>query len=160
MTESLRVTLLRHAHAHPPELGQPDSARPLSPTGEAEADAAAEWLAARDRPTRVLVSPAARTRQTLERVLGRLGFVDCREVDGIYEASPGTLMALIDEHRDAGHLMLVGHNPGLESVVALLSTGQSSSHRGMPPAGIAELELAADAPVEPGNARLVAFWWP
>lgn len=160
MTDTFRVTLLRHAHAHPAGTGQSDAERALSPTGEAEADAAAEWLLARPRPQRVLVSPAARTRQTLQRVLAKLGFVDSREAPGIYEASPGTLMELIDEHRDAGHLLLVGHNPGLESLVALLATGQSGDHRGMPPAGIAELELPAGAAVEPGSARLVAFWWP
>lgn len=160
MSQPFRVTLLRHAHANPASAGEADAARALSPTGEAEADAAAEWLAGRDLPQRVLVSPAVRTRQTLERVLDRIGFVDTRDAPEIYEASPGTLLSLIDEHRDAGHLMLVGHNPGFESVVALLNTGRSGDYRGMPPAGIAELELPAGAPVEPGQARLVAFWWP
>ena len=160
MTEPFRLTLLRHAHADPAASGETDAERRLSSTGEAEADAAAVWLAGRGRPQRALVSPATRTRQTLQRVLDRLGFVDTREASGIYEASPGSLLALIDEHRDAGHLLLVGHNPGLESVVALLATGQSGDRRGMPPAGIAELELPAGAAVEPGCARLVAFWWP
>lgn len=160
MTQPLRVTLLRHAHAESAAPGQADALRPLSTTGEAEADAAAQWLAGRGTPARVLCSPAVRTRQTLARVLDRLGFVDTREEASIYEASPGALMALIEQHRDAGSLLLVGHNPGFEAVVALLSTGQSGDHRGMPPAGIAELELPPEGPVEPGSARLVAFWWP
>ncbi|MCK7592334.1 SixA phosphatase family protein [Pseudomarimonas salicorniae] len=160
MSQPLRVTLLRHAHAEPALSGQSDLERPLSSTGEAEADDAAVWLAARGAPARVLCSPAARARQTLSRVLDKLGFVDTREEAEIYEASPGTLMALIERHRDAGSLLLVGHNPGFESVVALLATGQSGDHRGMPPAGIAELELPDGGPVEPGCARMVAFWWP
>lgn len=160
MTEPLRLTLLRHAHADSAAPGQSDMQRPLSATGEAEADAAAAWLAERGNPARVLCSPAQRTRQTLSRVLDALGFIDTREEPDIYEAAPGTLMALIERHRDAGSLLLVGHNPGLESVVALLATGQSGDHRGMPPAGIAELELPAEGPIEPGCARLVAFWWP
>lgn len=160
MSQPLRVTLLRHAHAEPARPGQADIERPLSTSGEAEAEAAAAWLAERGAPARVLCSPAQRTRQTLARVLDRLGFVDTREEASIYEASPGALMALIEQHRDAGSLLLVGHNPGFESVVALLSTGQSGDYRGMPPAGVAELELPDATPVEPGCARLVAFWWP
>ena len=160
MSQPLRVILLRHAHAESAQPGQADIERPLSATGEAEAEAAASWLAARGAPARALCSPAQRTRQTLARVLDKLGFVDTREEAEIYEASPGTLAALIERHRDAGSLLLVGHNPGFESLVALLATGQSGDHRGMPPAGIAELELPDGVPVEPGSARLVAFWWP
>ncbi len=160
MTQPLRVTLLRHAHAEPASPGQADIERPLSATGEAEAESAAVWLAGRGAPARVLCSPAERTRQTLSRVLDKVGFIDTREEADIYEAAPGTLMALIERHRDAGSLLMVGHNPGFESVVALLATGQSGDHRGMPPAGIVELELPAEGPVEPGCARMVAFWWP
>lgn len=160
MSAPICLTLLRHAHAEPAGFGQDDLQRNLSAQGEAEAEAAARWLAARPRPQRVLCSPAARTRQTLQRVLDRIGYLEVREEPAIYEASPGELLELIDGHRDAGRLWLVGHNPGFESVVALLVTGQSGDHRGMPPAGIAELELPAEASIEPGAARLTAFWSP
>lgn len=160
MTEALRVTLLRHAHALPAARGQDDLMRSLSQEGEAEADAAAAWLVQHPRPTRVLCSPATRTRQTCARVLGQLGFVDQREEMAIYEATPGQLLDLIERHRDAGDLLMIGHNPGFESAVALLTTGQSGDHRGMPPGGIAVLELPGDAPIEPGSAKLVAFWSP
>ncbi|MCB1553801.1 MAG: histidine phosphatase family protein [Xanthomonadales bacterium] len=160
MTDSLRITLLRHAHALPAAIGQDDLVRSLSPEGEAEADSAAQWLAGHAAPARVLCSPATRTRQTCARVLDRLGFVDQREEMAIYEATPGQLIDLIERHRDAGHLMMIGHNPGFESLVALLATGQSGDHRGMPPAGIAVLELPGEQPIEPGTARLVAFWSP
>ncbi|MGN6513479.1 MAG: SixA phosphatase family protein, partial [Lysobacteraceae bacterium] len=33
-------------------------------------------------------------------------------------------------------------------------------YRGMPPGGIAVLTLPAQAAIEPGVARLTAFWWP
>ena len=70
-------------------------------------------------PTRVLCSPAARASQTLT-ALGALGCDDVREEASIYEADPGTLAALADTHRDAERLMIVGHNPGLEQLAALL----------------------------------------
>lgn len=160
MNDVLRITLLRHAHALPATPGQADAERALSPQGEAEADGAADWLAQRPKPKRVLCSPAIRTQQTLSRVMARYGFIDTRTEPSIYEASPGDLFELIERHQDAGHLLLVGHNPGFESLVALLSTGQSGDYRGMPPAGIAELEIPLGNALEPGAAKLTAFWWP
>ena len=53
----------------------------------------------------------------------------------------------------------MGHNPGLETLVALLATGQSGDFRGMPPAGVAWFELAGGA-LEPGAGTLKAFWSP
>ncbi|MFN3965146.1 SixA phosphatase family protein [Silanimonas lenta] len=155
------LILLRHAHAEPAQPGQADAERPLSLRGQAEAEAAARWLAGEGlRPVRVLCSPARRTRETLERVLSVLGYVDVRYEPRIYEAVPGTLMALVEEHAEAGRLLMVGHNPGFEQVAALLHSGQSSDFRGMPTAGIAVLALPAEGPVEPGIGRLTRFWWP
>jgi len=155
------LILLRHAHAEPAAPGQADVDRPLSPEGLAEAEAAGRWLAEHGlMPDRVLCSPARRTRETLEAVLGVAGFVEQRLEDGIYEATPGALAALADAHRDVERLMLVGHNPGLERLLALLHSGQSGDYRGMPPGSVAVLELPAEAEVEPGIARLSSFWWP
>ena len=155
------LILLRHAHAEPAAPGQADPARPLSPEGLAEAEAAGRWLAEHDLvPDCVLCSPARRTRETLEAVLAAVGYVEQRLAPEIYEATPGALAALADAHRDAERLLIVGHNPGMERLVALLHSGQSGDYRGMPPGAIAVLALPAHAPVEPGAARLSAFWWP
>ena len=93
-------------------------------------------------------------------VLGTIGYVEQRLDDAIYDATPGTLAALADSHREAERLLLVGHNPGLEQLVALMHSGQSGDYRGMPPGAIAVLALPADAAIEPGIATLSAFWWP
>lgn len=155
------LILLRHAHAEPAVPGQDDLDRPLSPEGLAEAEAAGRWLAEHGLvPDCVLCSPARRTRETLEAVLGRVGYVDQRLEPSIYEASPGTLAALADSHCEVGRLLVVGHNPGLEQLAALMHSGQSGDYRGMPPGGIAVLTLPAQAAIEPGVARLTAFWWP
>ena len=109
------LILLRHAHAVPAGAGQADLDRPLSPEGLAEAEAAGRWI--KDNgwvPDCVLCSPSRRTRETLEAVLGEVGYIDQRIEPSIYEATPGGLIALADAHRDVGRLMLVGHNPGLE----------------------------------------------
>ena len=155
------LILLRHAHAEPGAAGQADFDRPLSSQGLAEAEAAGRWLADQGLvPDRVLCSPARRTRETLVAALGELGCTDVREEAAIYEASPGTLIALADTHRDARRLLLVGHNPGLEQLAALLHSGQSGDYRGMPTAAVAVLTLPTEAAIEPGAARLSAFWWP
>ncbi len=163
MSEHDWLVLLRHAHAEPATPGQDDIERVLSVLGEAETDAAAAFLGAlHELPPieRVLCSPAQRTRQTAERVLARLGYVDTRIEPRIYEASPGDLLDVLDVHSDCAVRMLVGHNPGLEHLVALLSTGRSGGYRGMPPASIALLRLQRGAALEPGSAELVAFWSP
>ena len=154
------LILLRHAHAEPPAPGQAEAQRPLSAVGLAEAAAAGQWLREHGlSPSRVLCSPAVRASQTLA-ALGTLGCEDVREDASIYEAHPGTLAALADTHRDADRLLIVGHNPGLEQLAALLHSGQTGDYRGMPPCGIAVLTLPAEAAIEPGVAQLSHFWWP
>ncbi|MFN8902947.1 MAG: SixA phosphatase family protein, partial [Lysobacteraceae bacterium] len=95
------LILLRHAHAEPAAPGQADADRALSLRGQAEAEAAARWLKSEGLlPARVLCSPARRTRETLARVLEVLGYSDVRYEPRIYDALPGTLMAVLDEHVD------------------------------------------------------------
>ncbi|HOZ23349.1 MAG TPA: histidine phosphatase family protein [Thermomonas sp.] len=154
------LILLRHAHAESATAGQDDIARPLSATGLAEARAAGDWLREHGlRPDRVLCSTATRTRDTLA-ALGDIGGAEVHEDAAIYDASPGTLVALADANRDAERLLLVGHNPGLEQLAALVHSGQTGDYRGMPPGGIAVLRLPMDVNIEPGIATLTQFWWP
>lgn len=155
------LILLRHAHAESAGTGQDDIDRPLSRQGLAEAEAAGKWLKAHNLlPDRILCSSARRARETLEQVLQITGFVEQRQEPRIYDATPGTLMQVADEHRECPRLMLVGHNPGLEQLVALLSSGQSGDFRGMPAAGLVVLQIPSDAEFEPGIASLEHFWWP
>jgi phosphohistidine phosphatase SixA len=150
------VILLRHAHAEKQAPGQSDADRELSERGVAEAQGAGKWLRKQDLShLTILCSPSVRARQTLEHALGK---VDAALEPRIYEATAGDLDALIDEHEDAQRLLLVGHNPGFETLVALLATGQSGDFRGMPPGGIAWFEL--DGAAEPGAGKLKAFWSP
>jgi len=155
------LILLRHAHAEPATPGQADLDRPLSPVGLAEAEAAGKWMKENNLlPDCVLCSPSRRTRETLEAVLAAIGYVEKRLEDRIYEATPGTLAALVDERRDLDRVLIVGHNPGLERLVALMTKGTSSDYRGMPPAAVAVLGFPREAAIEPGVASLNAFWWP
>lgn len=155
------LILLRHAHAESAGAGQDDIDRPLSRQGLAEAEAAGAWLKAHNQlPDRIICSSARRARETLEQVLQVTGFIEQRQEPRIYDATPGTLMQVADEHIECSRLMLVGHNPGLEQLVALLTSGQSGDFRGMPAAGLVVLHIPAQADFEPGIASMEHFWWP
>ena len=105
------LILLRHAHAEPASTGQADFDRPLSPRGLAEAEAAGAWLAEQSLlPDRVLCSPARRTRETLECVFDRIGYTEMRLEETIYEATPGTLAALLESEGLAGRRIAVEVN--------------------------------------------------
>ncbi|GAB1594893.1 SixA phosphatase family protein [Lysobacter claricitrinus] len=155
------LILLRHAHAEAPQPGQADADRPLSAEGHAAAEAVGRWLVEHGEvPDVVLLSPTARTRETLEGVMRATGYVDQRIEPGIYEATPGQLIEIADRYRDTRRVMLVGHNPGLEQLAALMESGQTGDYRGVPPAGVVVLSMPVDAALEPGVAGVTQFWWP
>jgi len=117
---------------------------------------AGEWLASHGiKYDRILCSPAARTRETAALALGQ---VEPSYETSIYDATPGDLYDLLDKQSDVERVVLVGHNPGIEQLVAFLVEGRSEDYRGMPPGGMARLVF--DGPLEPGKAKLETFWSP
>jgi phosphohistidine phosphatase len=159
MTERNWV-LLRHGKAEGQSASGRDIDRVLSSEGVSEVEAAAQWLQERvnGRGVRLVTSPAARAEGTARIIAEALG-TDVRRVDDVYEATPGALMSVLNDAGDAGITVLVGHNPGIEQAVALLSEGRTDDYRGVPTAAIAWFDVP-DGLVEPGSARLAAFWSP
>lgn len=155
------LLLLRHAEAMPADPNGRDSERPLSARGAAQAHAAGEWLAVHGaEPDAVLCSPARRARATADGVGERLHLPQPLLLPGVYEATPGELLTLIEAHAPAARrVLLVGHNPGLEQLLALLIEGRSAGGRGMAPAALAWIEVADDT-LEPGHGRLRQLWSP
>lgn len=153
------LILLRHAETMASAADGSDCARPLTPRGESEAKAAGHWLHEHGaHPDRVLCSPAQRAMMTATEALAALGAGTPQYMPEVYDATPGSLITLLDAHADGQQVLLIGHNPSLERLVALLVEGRSQECRGMPPAAIAWLQL--DDSLEPGSARLHAFWSP
>lgn len=154
------LILLRHAHAVESAPSGRDFDRSLSPRGWSQAEAAAEWLAGRVAAPRVLCSPARRTHETLQPLLARWRDLDVSYDSRIYEASAADLLSVLDDGWSAdAPTLLIGHNPGLETLLALLLSGSTSDFRGMSTAAVARLSLQAQV-LEPGVARLEAFWSP
>jgi phosphohistidine phosphatase SixA len=115
---------MRHAHAESPGYGGEDFDRPLSAQGLADSAAAArEMRAAGLVPSRIIASPARRTRQTAETVAGELGLPDSalQFVDALYNASIATLWSELQRASGDGLLLLVAHNPGISALARQLS---------------------------------------
>lgn len=159
MPNMRHIILIRHAAAEASSHTDADSDRKLTELGQKQAQTAARWLADHlQESPRILCSTAERTRETAAALLGVYPKANVHYVAEIYEATPAALMAVLDKDHHSP-LVLVGHNPGLESVLALLCTGQSSAVRGMSTGAIAWL-TAPQGAVAPGCAELKQFWTP
>ncbi|MDH4390261.1 MAG: phosphohistidine phosphatase SixA [Aquabacterium sp.] len=122
------LILWRHAEARELPQDMPfdaaaDLARPLTPRGDKQAQRMAEWLN-RFLPetTRVLVSPALRTRQTAE-ALGR----KMRTVDSLAPGATHTQALAAARWPDSREpVLLVGHQPMLGQLAAYLMGGAAT----------------------------------
>jgi phosphohistidine phosphatase len=116
-----RLTLVRHAHAKVEVGPVRDFERPLSRRGKAEAKStAAQLLAAERVPDLLITSPATRTLQTAEILAQALQLPErhVRRDEALYLAEPDAILKAIHATGPRiGHLMIVGHNPGI-SVIA------------------------------------------
>jgi len=115
--------ILRHAKSGHDEP-VPDKARTLTSRGRK--DAARMGALARDRnllPDRMLCSTATRARETLEIFAEGAGLTAAREfLDELYLAEPDAIVATIRRHASSSErVLVVGHNPGLEALVAYLT---------------------------------------
>ena len=115
------LILWRHAEAEP---GEPDLGRRLTSKGLKQAERIAAWLEPRlPDTTRILVSPAARAQQTAL-ALGR----KFRTVDEIAPgASAASLLAAAGWPDAREPVLVVGHQPTLGEVAAMLLAGDAGS---------------------------------
>jgi phosphohistidine phosphatase len=136
--------VLRHGQAIPESQTDSDHARDLTPRGAAEARRAAESLLERSkRPSLILSSSATRARQTAEACVEVLtGRAELSVLDGLYLAEPNSYLAALGlrgEPHDA--VMVVGHNPGLEALIYVLT--RCSEH--LATASLVEITLPISA---------------
>jgi phosphohistidine phosphatase len=113
----VELILWRHAEA---EEGFPDSSRKLTVKGKKQAQLMAEWLRPRlPKDTRVIVSPATRTQQTAAALTNQF--------ETVKDIGPGApskaVLAAADWPEASGTVLVVGHQPTLGEVAALLMSG-------------------------------------
>ena len=112
------LILWRHAEAVD---GMPDMARKLTAKGEKQAREMAQWLRPRlPKHTRIIVSPAQRTLQTVKALSEEFEILR----DLAPGASPTALLAAAQWPDRAGAVLVVGHQPTLGMVAATLIAGE------------------------------------
>jgi phosphohistidine phosphatase len=138
------LLLLRHAKSDWDDPSLRDFDRPLAARGKRDAPRIGKALRKRGpMPDLVVSSPAARAKATIEAVLKAAKLdIKIRFDETVYGASSPELIGLIRRLPDSSACaLLVGHNPGFEDLVGILS---GSSER-MPTAALACLELPVDS---------------
>jgi phosphohistidine phosphatase len=132
--------LLRHAKSSWKDASLADFERPLKKRGREAAEAMGRFLASKKVNLSILISsPSIRTRQTTEIVQreAKLG-VEPQFDQRIYEASLSTLVQIVSEiPDDKKAAMLVGHNPGMEELLAFLTR----EHRQVPTGALARISI-------------------
>jgi phosphohistidine phosphatase len=116
----LRLALLRHANALWPLPGETDFDRRLSNSGILEAQQAGHFLHKIEfSPEVVLTSPASRCVQTLELVQQSYGTsFSTKEIPQLYNSSRDDYLDILNQNKNFTSILLVGHNPTLEGLVA------------------------------------------
>ena len=122
---------MRHAKAE--QSGPTDYERELSDRGVVDATEAGQWLANRGvEPDQALVSAAVRTEQTWEAVDQGGGWdLEATLDEVLYEAGTETALDLVRDTDDhVRTLVVVGHNPTMASLAALLDDGAGDDEAG------------------------------
>jgi phosphohistidine phosphatase len=138
-----RLLLLRHAKSSWADASLADFDRPLNERGLRAAPLVGRLMRKRKLgPDVIICSPAERARQTAALVIEAAKFsAPLRFDERIYEATPARLVEVVSQAEEgAGEVLLVGHNPGLEGLLELL-TGEP---RSMPTAALARVALGIE----------------
>ena len=134
--------LLRHAKSSWKDDNLHDIERPLKKRGQKAAETIGGFLKKEKIvPDLVLSSTAARARQTTDIVMEAAKLeTDMRFDERIYEAGPRQLLEVVRKiEKGKKAVLLVGHNPGLEEFLELL-TGTAKT---MPTATLSKIVLKA-----------------
>lgn len=156
------LLILRHAKSSWDNDQLADFDRPLNKRGRRQAPQMGQLLTEQGLGIDLVVSSTARrARETAEAVMAASGFDgEVRYSKAFYEAPPVTYLASLNAlSDDYDCVLVVGHNPGLQALVALL-TGRDEA---FPTAALAQIALPIDSWSAFGVAtrgRLVNLWRP
>lgn len=134
------LLLMRHAKSSWKDHSLTDLNRPLKKRGHKDAARMGTLLKDRELvPQKILCSPAERARQTVTGLVEKSGFQgEVEYVTVLYMPEPGDVIAFLQGlPKETERVIVVSHNPGLESLAQILS-GQVES---LPTASIAYLSV-------------------
>jgi phosphohistidine phosphatase len=138
----LTLYLLRHAKSSWDDASLRDFERPLTNRGREACALIGEFIEEKGIEfDLVLVSTAVRTRETIELIKERAKLrSEVRYDERIYEATVSQLLEVISQvDNDRENVLLVGHNPGIEELLTLL-TGE---HLRVTTANFAKIKIQA-----------------
>jgi len=156
------LLLLRHAKSNWDHPSLSDHQRPLNPRGERDAPRMGRWICQQElEPDLVICSSAMRAEQTARAIVMECDTKEPLQVtDELYHAPAQKYLSLLAQVPDQFQsVLMVGHNPGIESLLEWLS-GEPTS---MPTAALAHLQIQADSWQQfgsPAAAQLDGFWIP
>ena len=159
------LLVLRHAKSSWDTPAPSDFERPLAKRGRKDAPRIGAYLRERDLiPDHVLCSTAVRAKETVVAVLEGAGedAGAVRFVTEIYHGGLGTLLELLGgSPQEFRRVMLVGHNPDLESLVGLLSgekVSPTTSGKAFPTGALAHFRMPEDwTTLARGSGELVTL---
>lgn len=160
-----RLLLIRHAKSSWDYPMLADFDRPLNPRGRHDApEMALRLQALLAPPFRIISSTAVRALTTAQLFAETFGLPESRiGVDArIYEATPGTLLHLVNTLDDADdQVLLFGHNPGFTDLAQLLADGPLPFIE-LPTCGIVMFgfEQARWQDIVPGAGQLLGYRYP
>jgi phosphohistidine phosphatase len=156
------LLLLRHAKSSWKDESLADQDRPLAKRGLRDAPRVGKLLNdANLLPDLIMSSTARRARQTVELVTDAAGYTgEVSWLDDLYAAAPEEILELLSAlPAYYTTVMVVGHNPGLEELMALL-TDQVDS---LTTAALAQIDLPLDGwdqLTDETQGKLVNIWRP
>jgi phosphohistidine phosphatase len=162
------LIVMRHAKSDWYAGVEGDFDRPLNRRGIKDAPRMGQWLKAEGyRPDRIISSPAMRARLTAQAVAKQIGVRE-RDIhwdERVYMADVSDLLRVLAGcPATARQVLLVGHNPGLEQLVAYLARPETlprPPHSFLKTATVAHLRPAVGwNHLEAGNAPLLRLVTP
>jgi phosphohistidine phosphatase len=157
------LLVLRHAKSSWDDQSLDDHERPLNARGERDAPRMGRLARKKRLPVELIISSdALRARVTAQAMADAIGYGGQILLDPrLYHASAADILTVLRSAVDnnVGTVMIVGHNPGLEDLVARL-TGDPE---GLPTAALAQIALPIDRwsdVTASTRGTLVGLWRP
>lgn len=161
-----QLFVMRHAKSSWDDPGLDDHERPLAPRGRRTVKLLAEHVRESGiEPAQILCSPSRRTRETLEGIApGGEAMIESE----LYSASASEILARLHDVPDGvDSVMVIGHNPAMQTLVLRLTGGNgvvaadsklAEVQRKFPTGALATLAFECSwSELGPGRAELVAL---
>ena len=151
----MKLVLFRHGKAQA-DAPKGDFARHLVTSGRDAVEQVGKRLLTEGiSGARALVSPSARTAETLESLPeGLIASTEIEWVDSLYNGSVDAVLEAISSHENDATVVVIGHNPGITATALYLLDQPGPLTSSMKPGDAVMLDLDR---IGRGTARLVSY---